>query len=113
MNRAKNIIIWNIRGGNNVEFRRNFHDLVATHQPCMVSLLETRMTSHGSLMNEFGFSDMIEIPAEGQSGGMAVMWNTNLVHVNNFVKQNNEIHAPIKVITSQKNLVFYIYLRKY
>lgn len=49
---------------------------------------------------------MIEVPVEGQSGGMAVMWNTNLVHVNNFVKRNNEIHALLEVIPSQQTWLF-------
>nr|XP_009785837.1 PREDICTED: uncharacterized protein LOC104234046 [Nicotiana sylvestris] len=43
---------------------------------------------------------MIEVPAEGQSGGMVVLWNTNLVHVNNFVKRNNEIHALLEITNS-------------
>ncbi|XP_070009492.1 uncharacterized protein [Nicotiana sylvestris] len=97
MNQAKNFIIWNIRGGNNEDFRRNFHDIIGTHHPCMVTLLETRMTSHGNLMNDFGFTYMIEVPAEGQSGGMTVLWDMSKVNVNNFVRRNNEIHAVIEV----------------
>lgn len=48
-------------------------------------------------MNEFGFSDMIEVLAEGQSGGMVVLWDTSLVNVNNFVRRNNDIHDLIEV----------------
>lgn len=73
MNQANTFIIWNIRGGNNDDFRRNFHDMITTHHPCMVTLLETRMTSHGRRMHDIGFSDMIEVPAVEQSGGIAVL----------------------------------------
>lgn len=106
MNRAKTIIIWNIRRGNNDDFRKKIHDLINSHHPCMVTLLETRISSHGYLMNEFGFSDMIEVPAEGQSGGMVVLWDASFVSVNNFVKRNNEIHALIEVPPIRHNWLF-------
>ncbi|KAM3306351.1 hypothetical protein P3S67_013221 [Capsicum chacoense] len=38
LNRSMNIIIWNCRGGNNPEFKRNFRSLVA--------LLETKIQNH-------------------------------------------------------------------
>lgn len=81
--------------------------MIATHHPCMVTLLKTRMVSHGNLMNDFGFTDMIEILAEGQSGGMAVLWDTNLVNVNNFVKRNNKIHVLIEVSPIRNPWHFY------
>lgn len=49
------------------------------HQPSVVTLLEIRMQSHGSLLTEFGFSDMIEVPADGQAGGMVVLWDNSKV----------------------------------
>lgn len=107
MNHARTIIIWIIRGGNNDDYKRNFRDLINSHHPCMVTLLETRMSSHGCLMNEFGFSDMIEVPDEGQSGGLVVLWDTNLVNVNNFVRRNNEIHALIEVPPIRYMLLYY------
>ncbi|KAG5606110.1 hypothetical protein H5410_027602 [Solanum commersonii] len=53
------------KGGNTPAFKRNFRDLIHNHKPCMVALLETRMTSHGGLKDEFGFDDFFEVPAEG------------------------------------------------
>lgn len=73
MNRANFFIIWNIQGGNNDDFIRKFRYMFATHHQCMVTLLKNRMTNHVTLMNEFDFTYMIEVPAEGQSGGMVVM----------------------------------------
>lgn len=74
MNHSKNIVIWNIRGGNNDEFKRNFHELITSHHSCMMVLLETRMVNHDSIMHEFGFSNTIEVPPEGQSGGMVILY---------------------------------------
>lgn len=70
MNCLTKFIIWNIRRGNNDNFRRNFREVIDTHRPCMVTLLETRMGNHTDMLNEFGFTEMIEVPTEGQSGGM-------------------------------------------
>lgn len=47
--------------------------MVDTHRPFMVTLLKTRMYNHMSLLNPYGFSDMIEIPTEEQSGGMVIL----------------------------------------
>lgn len=41
----------------------------------MVALLETRMTAHATLLNNFNFSELIEVPVEGQVGGMAILYN--------------------------------------
>lgn len=90
-----NFIIWNIRG-NNDDFRRNFREIMMQHKPCVVTLLETRMFSHDSFLNELGFSDMIKVPAVGQLGGMVVLWGQAKVTVHNFVRRNHEIHATMK-----------------
>nr|XP_033512504.1 uncharacterized protein LOC117277192 [Nicotiana tomentosiformis] len=100
MNHPTNFSIWNIRGGNNDDFRRNFREMVDTHRPYMVTLLETRMVNHAQMLSDFGFSEMIEVPAEGQSGGMEVMWKHEVVIVHNFVRRNQEIHATIEVINA-------------
>lgn len=76
------------------------------HRPCMVTLLETRMDNHMSLLNPFGFSDMIEIPTEGQSGGMIILWDHNLINVNIFVRRSQEISATNKVIPTHKTWLF-------
>ncbi|XP_019265675.1 PREDICTED: cell wall protein RBR3-like [Nicotiana attenuata] len=98
MNHPTNIIIWNIRGGNNDNFRRNFREMLDTHCHCMVALLETRLVNHENWLDEFGFSQLIEVPAEGQSGGMVVMWKHGVVSAQNFTRRNQEIHATIEAL---------------
>ncbi|XP_075083639.1 uncharacterized protein LOC142167374 [Nicotiana tabacum] len=83
---------------NNDDFHRNFRDLVDTDRPCLVALLETRMRAHASLLNNFNFTEMIEVPVEGQSGGMAILYDHNLITVNNFTRRGQEIHVMIKVL---------------
>lgn len=84
--------------------------MIATHHPCMVTLLKNKMINHGSLMNDFGFTDMIEVPTEGQSGGIAVLWDTTLVNVNSFVRRNNKIHALIEVPPIDTLGCFHLYM---
>ncbi|TMW86981.1 hypothetical protein EJD97_020614 [Solanum chilense] len=37
MNRNPSLIIWNIRGDNNVAFRRYMNDLLNTYTPCILA----------------------------------------------------------------------------
>ncbi|WMV40877.1 hypothetical protein MTR67_034262, partial [Solanum verrucosum] len=57
MNQPTSIIVWNTRGVNNDNFKRNFKDLIQINNPCMVALLETKMENHQGMLNEFGFDD--------------------------------------------------------
>lgn len=72
----------------------------------MVTLLKTKMDSHLPLLNPFGFLDMIEIPAEGQSGGMVILWDHTMVNVHSFVHRSQEISATIEVISTHKSWLF-------
>nr|XP_033517676.1 uncharacterized protein LOC117281929 [Nicotiana tomentosiformis] len=59
------------------------------------------MDNHISLLNDFNFTKMIEVPAEGRSGGMVILWDHNIVTIQNFVTHNQEIHAMIENIFQQ------------
>lgn len=72
----------------------------------MVTLLETKIDIHLPLLNPFGFSDMIEIPTEGQAGGMVILWDHTKVNVHSFVRRSHEISATIEVFSLHKTWVF-------
>lgn len=72
----------------------------------MITLLETRMINHGHMLEDFGFYELIEVPAEDQSGGMIVMWNHEVVTVHNFICRNQEIYATIEVLPIYKTWLF-------
>ncbi|XP_060190642.1 uncharacterized protein LOC132619904 [Lycium barbarum] len=86
MSNPSSIIVWNIRGGNNPVFKRNFRELIQSHNPCLVVLLETRMTNHSNFRNDYGFDDFLEVPAQGQAGGIVLLWNTTVVTVTELRK---------------------------
>lgn len=90
------------RGANNSNFKGNFRELLNTHNPCMVAFLETRMTSHLALQDEFGFDDSFEDSVIGRSGSIVLLWNTNYVTINRIRQKNQELHAMIKVHSSHE-----------
>lgn len=86
MNQATCFIVWNTRGVNNENFRRNFRDLLNSYNPCFPALLETKLSDHLGLMYEFDFDDYWEAPAMGRSGGIILLWHTNIVSVTRKIK---------------------------
>lgn len=80
--------------------------MVDTHRPYMVALLETRMGNHMELLDDYGFTEFIEVPAEGQVGGIVVLYNHEIVTVQNFVRRDQEIYATIEVIPIHQKWLF-------
>lgn len=80
--------------------------MIDTHRPCMVTLLETKMVKHEQLLDYFGFFELIEVPAEGQSGGIVVTWKHEVVTVHNFIRRKHEIHTTIEVRPIKKAWLF-------
>lgn len=108
MNKPTSIIVWNTRGANNDTFSRNFRELVFTHTPCTVALLETKIENHEHLRDEFHFDDMIEVSAQGRAGGIVLLWITSMVTVTRLRQSNQEMHAMIQVHSYPKSWLFII-----
>lgn len=71
-----------------------------------MALLETRMDNHISSLNDFNLTKMIEVHAEGRSGGMVILWDHNTVTIQNFVRHNPEIHAMIEILPNRYSWLF-------
>ncbi|KAH0685469.1 hypothetical protein KY290_016739 [Solanum tuberosum] len=99
LNISMNLIIWNCRGGNGPDFRRNFRSLLDRHKPPLVALLETKMVNHQVLLDDFHFNKMIEVPAVGNLGGLVVLWGDNVLELDEIATTEQEIHAMIKYIS--------------
>ncbi|KAK4731090.1 hypothetical protein R3W88_024078 [Solanum pinnatisectum] len=114
-----NFIVWNCRGGNGPDFRRNFRSILDCHKPPLVALLETKMQNHQVLLDDFPFNKMIEVPVVGNSSGIVVLWDDNLVELDEIAITEQEIHAMIKVCSNNDfcqficiYVSFYYYLSK-
>ncbi|KAK4718343.1 hypothetical protein R3W88_016681 [Solanum pinnatisectum] len=84
-----NLIIWNCRCANGPDFIRNFRTLLDWHKPPM-------------MLDEFPFNKMTKVPTMGNSGGLVVLWDDNLLELDEIATTGQEIHAMIKVSTHNK-----------
>lgn len=56
-------------------------ELICNHNPCLVALLEIKMTIHIYLKDEFAFDNYIEVPAIGNLGDMVLMCFSHVLQV--------------------------------
>mgnify|MGYP000355142801 CR=1 FL=1 len=91
------LMIWNCRGSEHSDFHISFRSMLDYYRPTMVLLLETQMTHHQHLADDFSFSDIANVPAIEGCGGMALVWKKEFVAVDGLVINNEEIHCTIKM----------------
>lgn len=48
-------------------------------------------------MEDFGFTNFSQAPAQGQARGIVVLWNATHVKVDNLAVTNQEIHFMVQV----------------
>ncbi|KAK4713659.1 hypothetical protein R3W88_019566 [Solanum pinnatisectum] len=99
-NRSMTLIIWNCRGCNNKDFHRNFRSLIDWHKPPPITLVETKMSDHQVLIDEYSFTNMIQVPSVGNSRSLVLLWDDNILEVDNFTTSSQEIHTIVKVCTT-------------
>ncbi|PHT67436.1 hypothetical protein T459_26923 [Capsicum annuum] len=66
------------------------------HKPPVVALLETKMQDHLPLLNDYPFNRIIEVPAVGNAGGLAVLWDDSLLELDDIATTDQEIHTLVK-----------------
>lgn len=59
------------------------------------------MTTYQLLLDNFPFDRMIEVPAEGQSGGLVVLWDDSILELDDITTTRQEIHVIIKLHNSK------------
>ncbi|XP_031099806.1 uncharacterized protein LOC116004005 [Ipomoea triloba] len=72
-----NCLFWNCQGAGGREFHRVLNNLIQTHKPSILGLVEPKVSgSHAnSICMKLGYSDWIRVEAVGFSGGIWVLWN--------------------------------------
>lgn len=98
-------VVWNIRGGHNPNFRHNFRELLNTHNPCMIALLETQFTSYLTIKEEFGFDDYFEYPTTGRSGIIVLLWNISYVIINRIRQTTRNCMQWLRYVLANKTSV--------
>nr|XP_016508810.1 PREDICTED: uncharacterized protein LOC107826363 [Nicotiana tabacum]XP_018623454.1 uncharacterized protein LOC108943633 [Nicotiana tomentosiformis] len=95
-NRSMKIMLWWSRGANYLDFRRNLHFLFNWNNPTILCLMETRIEDHTSLLNEFNFTDRIQVFAQGYSSGIVMLWRAHDLIVDPIAITAQELHASVQ-----------------
>jgi len=76
------ILIWNMRGINSSARQDSVRTIVDSARPDIVCIQETKMVevTRRTLLSAFGsdFSEFIEVPSAGASGGILVTWRRHI-----------------------------------
>ncbi|KAH0727886.1 hypothetical protein KY284_003751 [Solanum tuberosum] len=54
------------------------------------------MSDHQVLIDEYPFTNMIQVPSIGNSGGLVILWDDNILEVDNIITSGQEIHVMVK-----------------
>ncbi|KAL6535724.1 hypothetical protein OROHE_012568 [Orobanche hederae] len=95
------------------DFRRNFRDLVRTHHPDIVYVLETRVGSNvaESIASNLGFTNHKLAPTDGMDGGIWMLWNEDNLDVDFVEVEDQGIHAVISRHQHEPWLISGIYAK--
>jgi exonuclease III len=99
------IISWNIRGLNGRSKQKMLRELILVETPDVVLLQETKCTSEDIdrlLPYCWRQGGAVSIDATGTAGGLAILWNTNVVLMENFRTTRWSITADYRLIGSNK-----------
>jgi exonuclease III len=99
------IITWNIRGLNGCSKQKLLWDLIIVEKPEILLLQETKCTSKDIdklLPYCWKLGGVVAIDATGTTDGLAILWNTNVVLLENFITTKWSITADYRLIGSNK-----------
>ncbi|XP_065630930.1 uncharacterized protein LOC112006522 [Quercus suber] len=94
-----NIILWNCRGALNPRFHVTLKNLIDTHSPSIVIVTETRVGGERAkdITARLPFDGALHADTIGYSGGIWVLWKSDVVEVTQLAKTEQEIHVVVKV----------------
>ncbi|XP_042950313.1 uncharacterized protein LOC122282426 [Carya illinoinensis] len=91
-------ICWNSRGLGNPSGIRALRDLIAREGPDLLFLQETKLSTKGmdALKCKLGFVNCFSVDSEGRSGGLGLLWNSDLgVELRSFSQYHIDVHIKI------------------
>jgi exonuclease III len=97
-----NILTWNCRGVLNPCFRKALLDTLQINNPEILILTETRLGGDraAELARSFPFDGFLCTNTIGFAGGIWILWKTEAVEVDHLCSTEQEIHASVKVRSS-------------
>ncbi|XP_021717958.1 uncharacterized protein LOC110685744 [Chenopodium quinoa] len=90
-------MVWNVQGAGSSNFIRSLKDLIHAHKPNVLVLVETHMGGDQAvkIANTIKYDGHERVDAMGFSGGIWVLWKTDLVTVNPILKHYQHITMEI------------------
>ncbi|XP_028112975.1 uncharacterized protein LOC114311106 [Camellia sinensis] len=91
------LLFWNCQGAGNNNFKRNLNDIIRTHKPEILVLLETKVpfSKMGNFFNRLGFTASTIVDPVGRVEGIWIVWDTSQVTVRASSATSQAIHATI------------------
>ncbi|KAI8022427.1 hypothetical protein LOK49_LG03G03753 [Camellia lanceoleosa] len=91
------MMFWNCQGAGNNAFKRNMRDLIKSHKPTILILMETKIpySSMGNLFNNMGFTAVTIMDPIERSGGIWHLWDITQVTIRASHATNQVIQATI------------------
>ena len=97
-----NVIVWNYRGALKPNFQRHVRELVRTHNPAILVVMETWFWGDRAkeIIDCLPFDGAILAETIGYAGVVWLLWNSDRVKVEQLASIIQEIHAKVKVLPS-------------
>lgn len=91
-------MVWNVQGAGSRTFMSALKDLVKTHQPNVLALVETHMGGAQAvkIASMLGYTGHSRVDAMGFSGGIWIYWRPEVVTVEPIIKHHQHITMDIK-----------------
>ncbi|KAL7224135.1 hypothetical protein ACSBR1_025571 [Camellia fascicularis] len=105
------LLIWNCRGAGNKTFKRNLVEILRSHKPEILILMETKVafSKMGNFFNRLGFTASTIVDPIGRVGGIWILWDTNHVNVRASSVGPQVIHATIHKEDYEKWVLVAVY----
>lgn len=100
-----NIIAWNCRGTLRAAFRSHVRELVRSHDPAILIVMETCIEGNRAkaITDDFLFDGAIHTDTIGYAGGLWLLWNEDRMKITQLANTEQEIHVVVKVRSSNLN----------
>lgn len=94
-----NIIIWNCKGALKPKFKQMVADLISWHNLVVMVIIETRVSDYRAeeVIKGLPFDGFAILETIGFTGGIWLLWNSFMVHVEVLSLIEQEIHALLQV----------------
>ena len=89
-------------------FQTHVRELTQSHNPALLVITETQLRGDRAkeITGRLPFEGAIHYETIGHSGGIWLLWNSNMVEVVQLASMEQEIHVEVKVLSSSLSWIF-------